>query len=158
MVQSKSFSAGFLHCWGAFGKRDRVKFLQGLDGSQSFFKTFHSHAKNLIVPTEAVTDAHRWGGFRTTECYPLGSGGQVQPHTPGRPSGRMAPCLFQQQGLPACLACGTHQASLQGQHRILRRPCSISTPPPLCLPHARTLVNAHRVTPDKQEAHPSQDP
>ena len=39
-----------------------------------------------------------------------------------------------------------HQASLQGQHRILRRPCSLSTPPPLCLPHARTLVNAHRVT------------
>lgn len=49
-------------------------------------------------------------------------------------------------GTASMLGLRPHQASLQGQHRILRRPCSLSTPPPLCLPHARTLVNAHRVT------------
>ena len=49
------------------------------------------------------------------------------------------------------------QASLQGQHRILRRPCSISTPPPLCPPHKDTCEHTQG-HPDKQKAHPSQDP
>ena len=82
-------------------------------------------------------------GLQNTTLWVLEAGSLAwPPEALGQDGSLPAPAA----GAASMLGLWPRQASLQGQHRILRCPCSISTPPPLCLPHTRTLVSTHRVT------------